>query len=875
LNRQLQLASASALVIAALAAVGPALAQDNSDDSTSGIDQLNNIVVTATRQATKLQETPISVTAVTSAQLEARSIETTADLSSIVPNAEFRTSQGAYGKGVTAFIRGIGQIDTNLASEPAVAYYIDDVYYPLLFGSQFDLLDLDHVEVLRGPQGTLFGRNALAGAVNIVSKAPDLDEATGEFKVTTGDFSRLDLRGGINLPLGDNLAIRINGSSKHRQGYEDKLDFRCEMIRRGTPQLAGNFPYSDGILIQAPNFTPDDCVTGHLGGENINAARASALWKPTSRLAVTLTGDYTDDKSENQADQLVDINPNAVATAAGSSHPNITAVERYFGLTPQAGNYSALDNRFITGSPYQTYATYGDPLPAGINLDALGFYPGNPAVPNEGFYNGSVLRGGLRYPTTSPILNWGVSTKAVYDLGVDDMQVTMVGGYRYVDTLFGFDVDGTPIGLEQTRNNTGQNDWTGEARFTGSVDLLDWAVGFFYYKGDGYVHTTLVSPWLGQQRYQNHKYQPESQAYYGNFVIKPTDRFHVTLGGRFSDDRKLVHYNNLLDGDTTGASAIQFLVKPKDNRFDWKAGVDYKLFEEGNGILEDTMLFASASTGFRLPSFNARPFQPSQVTQIDGDETRAYELGVKTDLLDHKVRANLTGFYTDYLSRPLPVAGSEYLLDASGNPVPLAGGQVTEPLPNGPPGSTRCRTRTAAEVTAGVQGYQCVSRNYYMNTPGTVSGFEAEIDAEPIDRLLFNFSAGYSKFSAPDVDNRAINPGKVVGIPDWTANAGVQYELEAPKLGGTITPRLDWVYQGDMIYSTASTKFNQPAYSVVNARLTYYNKKHDATISIGATNLFDTFYYENFFILQDFGYPQTDAQPSPPREWYLEIGKKF
>src|SRR5690606_16497168 len=137
-----------------------------------------DIVVTATRQSTNLQDTPIAITAVTAETLEERGMKSVTDLTAVVPNAEFRRTHGAFGPGVSASIRGIGASDTNIGNDPVVAYYIDDIYYPTLLGSNFDLLDIDHVEVLRGPQGTLFGRNSLAGAVNIVSKQPNFNETS-------------------------------------------------------------------------------------------------------------------------------------------------------------------------------------------------------------------------------------------------------------------------------------------------------------------------------------------------------------------------------------------------------------------------------------------------------------------------------------------------------------------------------------------------------------------------------------------------------------------------------------------------------------------------------------------------------------------------
>ncbi len=221
-----------------------------SDDS-----ELQEIVVTATRHETNLQETPLSITAVQAEDLAERSISNVADVGAIIPTPRSARRRAPMARASTAFIRGVGQGDTNLASEPGVAFYIDDVYYPLLFGSNFDLLDLDRVEVLRGPQGTLFGRNALAGAVNLVSKAPDTAAASGYAELTTGSFDRQQIRAGINLPLGDTVALRMSGVSKKRTGYQDRLDFRCEMIRQGTPALAGNFPFAEGNLINTGNFT--------------------------------------------------------------------------------------------------------------------------------------------------------------------------------------------------------------------------------------------------------------------------------------------------------------------------------------------------------------------------------------------------------------------------------------------------------------------------------------------------------------------------------------------------------------------------------------------------------------------------------------------
>ena len=547
---------------AVAAAMAIALAPDSfAQNESSNEGGIPDVIVTATRQATNLQSTPIAITAITSEALAERSITNTADLGSIVPNATFREAQGAFGKGVTAFIRGIGQGDTNLASEPGVAYYIDDVYYPLIFGSMFDLLDLDHVEVLRGPQGTLYGRNALAGAVNLVGKAPDLEHLEGFGEITTGEFNRLDVRAGINLPLGAGMALRVSAAEKRRTGYQDRLDFRCQMIKNGTPQLAGNFPFAEGLLVDTANFTPDNCVIGHLGGEDSHAVRAQWLIKPSDRVSVTFTGDWTSDESENQADTLL-----AVNDTVSNGNANLRNIANQY--TVPGGPTFAYDSRFLTGDRYSTYATFGDPTSAGA------------VVPGSTFYNGSVLRGGFRYRAVSPVLNWGISGKLVVGL-TDNIDLTVVGGYRKIDTVFSFDVDASPLAVENTRNNTGETHKSGEVRLSGKTGWADWVGGVFYYRGSGFVHTTLVSPYNNLQRYQNNLYEPDSKAAFLNVTLKPFEKLGFVLGRRYSDDEKPVRYSNLQDATPSGN--IIFNVTPKDNRFDWKAGVNYDL-------TDDTML---------------------------------------------------------------------------------------------------------------------------------------------------------------------------------------------------------------------------------------------------------------------------------------------
>jgi iron complex outermembrane receptor protein len=238
---------------------------------------LEEVVVTAQYKEENLQATPLAITAITAQDLEQRSFTNSSDVALTVPNASFRPAQAAYGNTMTAYIRGIGQYDFNFAFEPGVAVYVDDVYYPTVMSSQFDLMDLERVEVLRGPQGTLFGRGAIGGAIRYVSKKPTGNE-TGTIEATYGQRNLVDLRGSFDFAMvPDKLFARITGVSKKENGYVDRIDFVCAF-----PQLSGTLP-------ALTRNRDGGCKLGTLGGTDIatssatTRSRAPTSWWASSR----------------------------------------------------------------------------------------------------------------------------------------------------------------------------------------------------------------------------------------------------------------------------------------------------------------------------------------------------------------------------------------------------------------------------------------------------------------------------------------------------------------------------------------------------------------------------------------------------------------
>ena len=265
---------------------------------------LEEVTVTARRFEESLQETPVAVSAFGEEALEARAITNLEDIGRYVPNMQFFPNGIAGGSSGQPFIRGVGQFDFMITTDPGVAIYLDGVYLARSLGNLLDLVDVERIEVLRGPQGTLYGKNTIGGAINVVSRRPGNEtELFGEVRV--GDYDRVDARASVSLPLiEDRLAVRLAASTKNADGYGERL------------------------------LTGDD-----MGDDDSTAFQAVVDWQPTDALDVTLAFDRTDVDQAFAVSHTEEINPAA----------------------PLQGLYNALvapyDSRYITDDPYQSNAT--------------------------------------------------------------------------------------------------------------------------------------------------------------------------------------------------------------------------------------------------------------------------------------------------------------------------------------------------------------------------------------------------------------------------------------------------------------------------------------------------------------------------------------
>ncbi|MBO9498980.1 MAG: TonB-dependent receptor [Novosphingobium sp.] len=607
-------ALAAAVSGIALLAAAPAFAQDSgsttdtaSNDSPAG----NEIIVTAQFRAQNVQDTPLAITAVDSAMLAARNQTDLSQVAAQAPNVQLTQMGGAFGSSMAAYIRGIGQYDFNPAYEPGVGLYVDDVYYATLTGNVLDLLDLDRVEVLRGPQGTLTGRNSIGGAIKLFSKKPDADNS-GSIEAAYGSRDRTDLRASMNFKLTDNLFARVAGVYKHQDGYVDQVDYGC-----ANP---GN-----SLGITANPSTGKDCVTDKLGEKNYAGLRGALRWTPDDKLDWTVTGDYT-----------------------------------YENRTASAGVLTVDDTsktdgvNFICGK-YCTYANWY--VPAGGQVDQP-YY-----MPNKTMFKGWGVSSDMTYSLNDDIELKSITAYRAYHetFGTDDDYTPdpNITGAGYDDLKFHFFSQelrlNAKLGSFADLTVGGYYNDEKTTYFTRQdIRYIDYAI-------NGYQQTPTTGDFY-LQFMGNDPVNANSKAVFGTVILHPTSALNITAGIRYTKEHKdYTFVRKSLDGGTLvdpfGVGLLDGTVANYDgHRVDWRISADYH-------VTDDVMAYATVSTGFKGGGVVARPFTRNQAVNgaFDPETLTAYEFGVKTAFFGRRVHANFATFYNDYKNIQLPISDCSIL----------------------------------------------------------------------------------------------------------------------------------------------------------------------------------------------------------------------
>jgi iron complex outermembrane receptor protein len=847
---------------------GTATGQDVADDSEFTLEE---IVVTAEFREKAIQDTPLAITAVNADMMEARSEITLDQIAAQAPNVSLKPNGASMGSSLVAFIRGIGQTDFNPAVEPGVALYVDDVYYATTTGNLLDLLDLERVEILRGPQGTLAGRNAIGGAIKLFTRKPD-GRDDGYMSVTYGDFDRLDVKaaGGFTI-FPDKLFARIAGVSRSRDGYITRLDYARANGLPTDPAVAGYLP----SYVTAPGGLGAEL--GKEGGQSMTGGRLSLRWVVSDKFEVNFSANIVNDKSESQPNVLVDAvdnsgigfpwyspngpDPTLFTNTAFNNpafNPNSLTYVPIFYDNPAAGGTAGVydpgidvpyDSRFATGGTYYNYATY---INDGRSTPNPLFQGGNPGQDNS-VYKPDVLPpiNHLESEDYTLSFNWQIT---------DNVSLLSVTSYREYLNEFSDDNDGSPLALQQLLQRMDHEQWTQELRLSATLwdGYADLTLGGFYldketnedarvdinYAAFDFLHGPDIVP-------------SKSKAVYGQLALHLSERSDLSLGARYSKDEKsyTFHRHNPDGTDVQACRLITTLVGDiptpwfweagnpancgvfglngksisySSTQFDYRAAIDYD-------INDDVMVYAQIATGYKAGGNNARPFFPTQLHATEPEELINYEVGVKSTLWD-QLRLNASVFFNDYEDIQLLVS--------------------------------ECYWAPVGQQTP------CASVDNVGNAE--VSGLELEALWRPTRAFSVDFSYSYIDFEYTSIDPlTGISIDSAAPFtPEHQLSLGAQYRLELGKYGD-LTPRFDVSWQDDQFSAALNTRgATVPAYTLVNGRLTWRSVDLKWQAAFEVTNLTDKYYYLNLYDLMT-GAGYISGQPGRPREWAITLKRSW
>jgi iron complex outermembrane recepter protein len=712
-----------------------------------------DIVVTAQKKSENLQDVPISVAAVTGEMVSDMHAATLQGLQGVVPNVEIGNFANTPNTAVFT-IRGIGVIEPDPYAGNTVGIVTDGVPQYFSMGALLDLYDVERIEILRGPQGTLFGANTTGGVVNVVNAQPELGALKGKLDLSYGNYNHLTAGGVINAPLGENLAARFTVSHDKRDGWVTNV--------------------VDG---------------SDMGKRNVTIFRGALKYAPSSDYDMTLSGEY--DRARNGA-------------------PVVVA-----GDLPGEAEFVPAGFRGMYVSPC---------LPAGSRCKA----PKKFFSANDGGARGEVL-------DQSDMDTYRVSLVSNFrNTAVGD--ITSITSYKQFKLIEFTDQDGTPVFLIDTRRQTKGWQFSQEVRTDIEVsDTIDLLIGGFYMKthydhfqhlriefGGGVTYDPVLNtvtkgfPGLFQRNLQdqdNHSISGFAQTY-----VQLTDQLKLQAGIRYSYEKTKMLASTLtsvapggvttFDGtapDGTPNTVLGLVAPPLGkkswNNVGWKLGLDYK-------ASDDVLLYTYWARGFKSGGFTGRIGVPSDLGPYEPEEVDTFEVGLKADFLDNRLRTNLSAFYTNY--RDIQLAQIYFIGTVQGNTILNA-------------------------------------------ASSTIKGFEAEVTAVPVNGLTLTASLAYLSakykdflFLEPNGTTTDQSGQRLQNAPKWSGALGFNYKFPLGGMEGRLGATYTFASEKLLTSIKDVPRSRVQPQHLVNAN---FDVQINDQISVGVwgTNLFDNRYINSVF----------------------------
>jgi iron complex outermembrane receptor protein len=680
---------------------------------------LEEIVITAQKREQSLQEVGITISAFDGETMEAMGVVNSNEVAAKTPNLNIMSPAGEGGV-VSVFIRGIGLNDFALNNTGPVGFYIDEASIGSSNGQLTTLFDIERVEILKGPQGTLFGRNTTGGALNIVSNKPT-EEFEASLKLSAGNYGYTKLESMVSGSLTETLNGRLALVGYESDGYIENL--------------------SNGDRVEKQNF----------------AGRALLNYLPTDDLSIL----FNLHASRNDSDSDL------------------------YGTT--------LDSDFYEG-------VHGD-KEYRINTDTK-----------------------------------GVSVNVSYDLN-DQISLTSITAYDDLDKRQGEDGDMTPLALVEFVYSVDTHTFTQELRLNGDTDQLHWIAGLYYLSetinwdvevdnADLPLIPGLLN--LGTSRSEGHQ-QLTTQALFGQMEYELAESWVLTVGARYTQLE--VDFDYATDvpnfAFTPLLASMSYSDDLRNEEFSGKVALNFY-------PNEDHMLYGSITRGFKGGGFNGGVVTdlanyPANA-EYDPEILTAYELGIKSTLLDDTMQLNAALFYYDYQDAQV--------FNSIGDP--------NTGLP-----------QNQIENAESLELY----------------GLDMDVTWQPLEALFIQVGLGYthSEFdefdltvpTATGVATADLNGVTPQNTPEWSANLLAHYTWSLGD-NGSLSAQVDGSYQSEVYYSngtvavvgdptsyTRNKELGQDSYSLWNARLSWTDSSEQLELALWGKNLADKEYAAYMFELTD------------------------
>ncbi|ALO35066.1 hypothetical protein CMT41_10315 [Colwellia sp. MT41] len=559
----------------------------------SGIERIN---VTSQKRIQSIQEVGIALTAFNGDSLREQGINNPTDIDKVMPNFSVRNVGGG---GVPVVImRGIGLQNFRINDSPTSSFFIDEVYQTSIASAEFSMYDLERLEVLMGPQGGLYGRNTIGGAIQIISSKPEIDgDFSGYIDLVSGSFESKELEFGVNVPISDKSALRISG----------RVD------------SSGDKDYYS---------IPDDV---HHGASERWGLRMQYMYQATDDVELLFKIHGGDDDTELPLQRALGLYANiGDGTDLGAPNVSLGLLNGLFGAGSAGLCQSILDGK---GSDPTTCATL------------TGVTPNDYGLNDDNIYD-SATGGRLSY-----LNNKWFGASLIANIDFDFGTLTSISAYDSIDYFRYIDSDATIIEFQDVEYGSDISFYSQEFRLTSPEnDSFNWVVGASYSHDKIIEDSTLLGgegilPLLfGGGTYSKQDYTQETSAYavYGHSEYALASRVNLVTELRYTSETK-----SFIGGSTVGFSnGVEAPLVYIDDEIDFsafsgKVGLTWQLDEQ-------MMLFSNISRGFKTGGyFGGFATDADQLAPFEEETILAYELGFKSDLFDNTLRVNGSVFIYD------------------------------------------------------------------------------------------------------------------------------------------------------------------------------------------------------------------------------------